>query len=88
MYIGTEDAVNGLVKAWRKANLGVGAKIHIIQKHLLPMMDNLEDDEGLGKWSEQAMESSHGAFRPVYGRYVGKRDALYFSVLEYNYLRM
>ena len=78
-----------MVGAWKRARLGVGAKIHFVQKHLLNYLDELDEDEGLGVWSETAVESSHGAFRDHMKRYMQMGDkALYYSVLEFNFLKL
>ena len=68
--------------------MGVGAKIHIIQKHLQTALDELDGDEALGVWSEQAVESSHGAFKKLHERYTSIKNGFLYSVLEYNFLKM
>ena len=60
------------MESWGKANLGVGAKIHLINSHLPYLISKLEEGQGLGIWSEQASVSSHSAFKAVVERYSGK----------------
>ena len=68
--------------------MGVGAKIHILQKHLLHSLSELDDEDGLGIWSEAAIESSHGAFKQLRNRYSGIKDGFLFAVMEYNFLKL
>ena len=89
LYIGTAAAVESLVRAWKRTQLGVGAKMHILQKHMQQMMEELKEEEGLGVWSEQAMESSHGSFIKVLERYPHLGDEGFtYAVNEYNFLKM
>ena len=89
LYIGTAAAVDSLVRAWQRTQLGVGAKMHILQKHLQELMAELKEEEGLGVWSEQAMESSHGALDKTMERYPHLGDeGLKYAVDEYNFLKM
>ena len=87
---GIERAVDDFVRAWVYSGLGIGPKVHIIQYHLVPFLNNLEDDEGLGIWSEHAGESAHSAFAGVVSRYSKdvEREMLKHAVIEYNYTRM
>ena len=51
------------------------------------MLATLKDGEGLGIWSEQALESSHGVFKIIYNRFKGLPEGLKEAQKEYNYLR-
>lgn len=44
-------------------------KIHVLKKHLEQCLSFIEDDAGLGYWSEQAGESVHRQFLKVWQRY-------------------
>ena len=82
-----ESAIQAFISAWLQAGLGVGPKVHIIHYHLLHYLNDLEDDDGLALWSEQASESSHSAFSGVVTRFHGD-GALKRALIEYNHTRM
>ena len=68
--------------------MGVGVKAHIVQHHVIPSLLQLNSDEGLGIWSEQAAESSHAAFKKVFERYESKKQGLLLAMRQYNFGRM
>ena len=78
------SAVGDLFREWEVAQLGVGAKIHMIRSHLMFMLGQLAD----GVYSEQALESSHSVYKVLNQRYKGVANGLKFSVMEYNFTRL
>ena len=85
---GAVDAVNTFIDAWSQAGLGVGVKVHLVQHHLLPLLNQLREDEGLGVWSEQACESDNGVFKVIAQRYQHMDHGLVKAVEEHNFRRM
>ena len=87
-YPGYEEAVDNFITAWNAAGLGVGVKIHLIQHHLLQEMSKLRPGEGLGVWSEQALESDHSVFKFIAPRYIHFKDTLKKAIEDHNFKRM
>ena len=85
---GSQEAVENFVTCWENAGMGVGVKAHVIPHHLMPLLLQLKNDEGLGIWSELRAESCHAAFKKVYERYENKSNGLLEAIKQYNVGRM
>ena len=92
---GWEEAIEKFQSDYLNCNISITTKAHIIFAHLRPFI--LENDCGLGVFSEQAFESIHAEFWKMWARYIIKdkshpmfmmnllKSALAFNALASGY---